>query len=191
MKLSLSDFPKCADSFYLPNGSGLRLTITTESDSDHGAPWKECDGHGPVSEWTTREKRPGERVLASDRHAKLFYDFAGAVEVAKRDGWDAPPYKTGTKDEQAVRAVEHDFEFLREYCAGMWEYIGVIVTLSDEDGNELGQESLWGVESRGDYWREVALELAQTLVDAQKKETSERSHWEARDTATIAKGGAS
>lgn len=188
MKLSLADLPRHADCVALPHG-GLRLNITTESDPDHGAPWKECDAHGPVSEWTTREKRAGERVLASDRRAKMFYDYAGAIALAKKDGWDAPPYKTGTKGEQAARAVDADFEFLREYCAGLWEYIGVIVTLTDEDGNELGRESLWGVESRGNYWREMALELAQGLIDAHEKETAERDHWEARDTMTA--GGAS
>ncbi len=184
MKLSLADLPTRSDSVALPHGCGLRLTLTTESDQCHGAPWKECDGHGPVSDWTTRDKRPGERVLARDRHAKMFYDFAAAIAEAKRDGWDAPPYKTGTKGEQAVRAVEADFEYLRKWCAGDWEYIGVIVTLSDDEGNELGKDSLWGVESLGDYWRTVALELAQGLLDAHEKETAERFHWEARDTVT-------
>ena len=61
---------------------GRTFKIIIERDEWYGAPWEECDGHGPVSEWTTRDKAPGERVLYADRRSKQFYDFATAVEWA-------------------------------------------------------------------------------------------------------------
>ena len=39
--------------------SQYTYTITIESDDMHGNPWEEHDGHGPVSEWTTRDRLPG------------------------------------------------------------------------------------------------------------------------------------
>jgi len=65
------------------------FTIRAEihHDSHTGAPWDEHDGHGPVSDWTTRAKRPGELVLHSDGQHKHYYDFAEACRIARRDGW--------------------------------------------------------------------------------------------------------
>lgn len=80
---------------------------------DHGAPWDEVDGYGVVSEWTTRDKRPGEFVLSKDRHSKRFYDFAATMQIAKRDGWGVAGKTFASKGEQAHAAVMADFEFLR------------------------------------------------------------------------------
>lgn len=63
------------------------------ADSDMGAPWEECDGHGIVSEWTKREKAPGEFILSDDGRKKRFYDFAESVKIARRDGWGYAPGK--------------------------------------------------------------------------------------------------
>ena len=98
---------------------------TTETRTHRGI--VEC-GHGPVSEWTTRAKQLGERVLVEDRRgAKRYYDFAEAVRIAKRDGWDAPPLGEGTKGQRAARAAEADFNRLRGWCNGDWEYVGIVV----------------------------------------------------------------
>lgn len=138
-----------------------RYQVKAELVRDHDTtpPWEREDGHGPVSEWTSRDKQPGERVLCSDRGNKRFYDFAGAVVIAKRDGWDSEPYGTGTRGQKAARAVERDFERLRRWCNDQWNYVGVVVTVSREKV-ELGSASLWGIESdAGDYLTETALEL--------------------------------
>lgn len=66
---------------------GYVVTATVVRDDDMGAPWENEDGHGPVSRWTSRPKRPGERVLNVDRGSYRYYDFAEAVKIAKRDGW--------------------------------------------------------------------------------------------------------
>ena len=65
---------------------GREYTWTVEYDCDIGAPWGKHDGHGPVTEWTTRPKGPGERVLAEDRGSYRYYDYAEACRIAKRDG---------------------------------------------------------------------------------------------------------
>jgi hypothetical protein len=123
-------------------------------------PWEDCDGHGIVSDWTTRDKKPGERVLATDRSLRRYYDYAETIKIALRDGWDAEPIKTGTKRQQAERAVNADFEYLRRWCNDAWQYVGVIV--KHEDSGE--SESIWGIESDStDYLAETAHELADEI----------------------------
>lgn len=85
------DIPSCTgrggwtDAVELKDGYSVRVHV--DYDQDMGAPWEEHDGHGPVSEWTTRDKLPGERVLATDRNHRRYYDFAEACKIARRDGW--------------------------------------------------------------------------------------------------------
>lgn len=136
-------------------------------DTDHGAPWDEHDGHGAVSKWTTRPKAPGERVLVSDRQSKRYYDFQGTIPIALRDQWGAP-IEGETPDQQAARAVEADFQFLKDWCEDRWRYVGVVVDLLDEDGHTTGYSSsgLWGVEDNSgrEYLIEVAREQADELL---------------------------
>jgi hypothetical protein len=143
---------------------GFDITATIERDDDSGPPWNECDGHGPVSEWTGRGKRPGERVLIEDRGSKRFYDYQEAIKIAKRDGWDAAPYG-GTRGEQAARAVEKDFEVLRAWCNDEWNWCGIRLSVS-RNGVMLDEcaASLCGIEmnypgSDNAYLTEVANDL--------------------------------
>lgn len=145
---------------------GLAFLVDIESDQDHSAPWEEEDGHGPVSDWTTRDKRPGEMVLNQTRGAKRFYDFAAAVKQAKAEGWNAAPYYPPgeeTKGQRAHKAATADFDRLKAWCDDRWQYVGVIVTCTDLPGQP--SASLWGIESdAGDYLDEVAEELAAEIV---------------------------
>lgn len=146
---------------------GFEVTARLEADDSCDTPWEREDGHGPVSEWTTRDKRPGERVLSSDRSSKRYYDVQEAIAIAKRDGWDAKPYG-GTKGAKAVRAVEADFERLRQWCADEWRYVGVVLTVS-KGGVTLNDHaaSVWGIEDNTtDYLVEVANELLDEAVEA-------------------------
>jgi hypothetical protein len=148
---------------------GLNFRVTIERDDDMGAPWDNSDGHGPVSGWTTRPARPGERVLCVDRNSKRYYDVSAAMELAKRDGWDSAPYgEPGeTEGQRAARAVTSDFEYLRRWCADLWFYVCVGVQVVDADGNEVSHPHaatngfLCGVESdSGEYIGEVVNQLA-------------------------------
>jgi hypothetical protein len=138
----------------LPGGQLAKIDVVP--DESMGLPWEEHDGHGIVSDWTRRAKAPGERILASDHGSFRYYDFAGSVKLARRDGWGARGDCPARQ--RAAFAVEEDFQRLKEWCDGIWEWVGVTVTVGDES------DSLWGVESDGDYWREVAADLINGLI---------------------------
>lgn len=158
--------------------NGVLLRVNIEHDDSHGTPWDECDGHGPVSDWTTRDKRAGERVLCSDRGLRRYYDAREANAIAKRDGWGlcdearaALARKLGrepTPGEIRAESVERDFDYLRRYCAGHWSYVGVIVTacgMADDETDEAAPTdyacALWGIESDArDYIAETVDDLA-------------------------------
>jgi hypothetical protein len=161
---------------------GFRIILNWHYDPDMGPPWKEHDGHGPVSDWTTRDKRPGERVLCSDRSSHRFYDYAAAIEEAKRDKWDAPPYKTGTKGEQAARAVERDFQYLRDWCNDKWHWAGYTIKIE----GQAYDESLWGIDSPSmDEFETEAIDGAKEWLD---RELIESHRAACADIATV-KGG--
>ncbi len=157
-----------------------KLTVTAEIvyDEDMGPPWKEHDGHGPVSDWERRKKRPGERILSGSRFdSRRLYDVEEATKIAKRDGWDSKPYKTGTEGQQAARAVEADFQRMRAWCNDEWTWVGVRLSVS-KGGIVLDEHaaSLWGIESDSndfgddnyDYLTEVANELLPEAVKVGK-----------------------
>jgi hypothetical protein len=150
--------------------NGRRFARRTERDDDHGAPWEECDGHGPVSEWTSRDKRPGEMTLCEDRGRRRYYDFREACKIARADGRDAPPYREGTKRQRAARAALADYEYLRRWCNDVWCYVGVIVAPVCPccgDVNESESQSVWGIESdSAEYLIEVSQELAEEIEPA-------------------------
>lgn len=159
------------DKVTLPDG--FTITLTSEYGPDSGTPWEREDGHGSVTDWVHREKKAGEILLCSDRSAKRFYDFAGAMVIAKRGHWgladDALAQLTRklghapTKGQLAEAAVLADFLYLEGWANDRWHYIGVVVTLRNPDGEEVETESLWGVEDSGTYYQEVAEELAEEL----------------------------
>lgn len=141
---------------------GLTFRFEVERDDHMRAPWEEDEGHGPVSKWTTRDKRPGEMIISEDGHHRRFYNFAAAVAIAKRDGWDAAPYG-GTRGERAARAAMADFKRLRDWCDDRWEWVYVKVTALDLPGEPW--TTLGGIESdAGDYFSEVAEQLADELI---------------------------
>jgi hypothetical protein len=152
------------------DANGQRYRVEYCFDTDHGEPWKESDGHGIVSEWTTRNKRPGERVLCADGHSRRYYDVEATLVRARRDSWgvNGGQQPGETARAYAARAVEADYEFLRAWCADEWCYIGVVVTLLDARGVKTRySESLWGVETRAEYHRTIPAELI-AEIDAQR-----------------------
>ena len=60
----------------------MNFAVYLEHDDDMAPPWKEHNFSGPVSDWTSRDKRPGELVLNEDRGCKQFYDYQEACRIA-------------------------------------------------------------------------------------------------------------
>lgn len=150
------------------NGTTYRVEFI--ADYDTGAPWEEHDGHGIVSDWENRDKKPGEVVIASDRGAKRFYDIAATTRIAKRDKWGVSDADTSkiTPAQITALAVRRDMERMRDWCNDVWHWCGVSVFPLTEDGYELRSktESLWGIESdAGEYFDEVISELIAQISD--------------------------
>lgn len=122
---------------------GRDFAVTIDRD-DIGEPWEWEDGHGPVSDWTMRDKAPGEMVLAEDRGFRRYYDFAEACVIARRDGWGSPNDAGMTARQKAAKAALADYEYLRAWCNDDWQYSVVTV----EDTVTGFYECLGGVE----YW---------------------------------------
>lgn len=167
---------------------GKTFKVEFPRDEFPGAPWKEEDGHGPVSDWRREPRwrdylpkaRGGEMILCREGGDYLTYDFCEAVKIARRDGWGFPGMteddrKTMRPGQIAHRAALADFDHLRRWCNDEWCYIGVVVTLLDEDGEDADEtESLWGIESDSeDYLETVAHELADEILARVREEENE------------------
>lgn len=156
---------------------GCRVRIEYYYDHDADPPWDMSDGHGPVRRAKRlhnehgSDKRPGERPLSQpDRNeAQYYYDWAAAIKLAKRDGWNAEPFDAPNRVE---RAVQSDFDFLSGWVNNDWCYVGVVCTVVDEDGdevrcpNEPHTDSCWGFETYKDYHLTAGRELADELAKA-------------------------
>jgi hypothetical protein len=104
---------------------GMRFKVGFERYDGYSEPWKEFDGHGEVSDWTRRDKRPGEIVLSSDHGSKRYYDVQATTAKAKRDGWGLTEEHKAELLSRLRRAVFgvrcEDGEFrVREQC-GPWK----------------------------------------------------------------------
>lgn len=149
--------------------------VEIERDESMGEPWKEHDGHGIITEWERRDKAPHERVLCEDHRSHRYYDVRESTELAKRDGWGCS-HSTVTdgkfhhghksKREAIACAVDQDFNRMRGWCNDEWSWVGVIVTMLDDDGKKTDvTDSLWGIESDStDYIDQTAQEMAESLA---------------------------
>jgi hypothetical protein len=156
---------------------GFTARATLHIDDDTSPPWKREDGHGEVSEWTRRDKKPGELVLNADHGNKRFYDYAAACRTALADGWGAEGgLKEGeTPRQHAARAAMQDYEVLRAWCADGWYYYGVAVTISRAGIALTGpyDHASWGIAGNypGDdnsYFSVVANEFLDAAVEQAK-----------------------
>lgn len=170
-------------------------------DDTTDTPWERADGYGPVTDWERRDKGAGERILHSDGGSKRFYDFTGAVKIARRDGWgisEADTAKlatrlgrTPTPGDVVAEAVERDYKWLKDWCDDKWHYIGYQVTITDPEGTELNYQdgSLWGIDSLSmEQFEEEEIEAIHAWLDARAvaavKESDEAHLMACRDIAT-------
>lgn len=148
--------------------NGLKFRYEIEPDTCHGPPWKEEGGHGPVSDWERRKKRPHEWILREDRGSYRYYDSKAALETALKDRW-GPKDPALTPRQNAAEAVRRDFEYLRGWCNGDWSYVGVRVILLDVDEEDTEEDAVrGGVHSDyvDDYLEELAEEILATVGDS-------------------------
>lgn len=152
---------------------GNKFKIELDRDEFMSEPWKENDGHGPVSDWTTRDKKAGEMVLNTAGGFKMFYDFQEAVKIARRDGRGCKEL-TGTEKpgEKAAKAALSDFNYLKDWCKDNWWYAWLRVVMIDSEGNEVEEysDSLGGIEDGysqefQEYWRQEAQSIAENLEE--------------------------
>jgi hypothetical protein len=189
---------------------GRKFEVKKFSDYDRAPPWDPDwdEGQGIVTYRRSRsDKKPGERLLAHDRGGdSYYYDFAATMQKAKEQGWGISGEdraklreKLGrepTEGEIRVAAVEANMQHLRGYIMEHWWWIGVSVRIIGPDGEPQGDDyehALWGVESEGDYWKEVAADLAGEILHERRKawraalkEARQRRYWEARGVMTVA-----
>ncbi len=200
---------------------GYHFKVEFPHDEDADRPWENSDGHGPVreAEWDRDygrpRKAPGERILNNSpcsRETIWAYDWAKACKLAKKDGWNAPPYDAPGRVQRAVQA---DFDFLAGWVNDQWSYCGVVVKLLDEELDEDGdgtgdyeevtdaphnvEDALWCVEDNGDYRSEVAFQCADNIIYsieqaisddlmaemAAAREVLEARYWASRDVETV------
>lgn len=157
---------------------GLTFRATVRYDEGMREPWKEHDGHGIVSDWVSRDKRARERVLKSDGQWKRYYDFAGSVAIALKDGWGG---EGRTKREKAADAVDRDYKRLKAWCDDEWYWVYVTVGLLDVEGHAVPgyHESLGGMESDDEEGiknaaEELAGDIAARVGDAVRVELQVR-----------------
>lgn len=146
---------------------GRTFRLRVERDEFMREPWKEHDGHGVVSGWETRAKRPHERILISDRRSCRFYDVRASMAIAVRDGWGCadPTHVHATRRSAAACAVDRDFEYLRAWCNDEWFWVSVIVKHGDETASISGLES-----SDRAYIDATARELAEEIIARDSKD---------------------
>jgi len=158
---------------------GHTFLVEHERDDQSGPPWTESDGHGIVTDWTRNtdeyDAEPARYwVLTRDRWEARYYDVDATREKATKEGWGLSPDREaelivtlGRQPEPAdiiARAVELDYQYLRDWANDEWYWIGVIVKHRDFRGHT---ESVWGLQSSDDpYLRETAIELADQVLDA-------------------------
>lgn len=155
------------------------------------------DSHGPVRYTRmhhiegSSDKRPGERPLNQpDRHEyQYYYDWQSACKMARKDSWNAEPFDAPNR---ILRAVQADFDFLRGYLSGAWQYVGIELRRIDANGETLDETSCYGFEMLNDYHIESAYAMADELIANYKRkfskqmaEAKERKYWASRDVETV------
>ena len=121
---------------------GHKFTVNFPLDEIVGKPWEDGDVQGIVDFQVSRPKKPGERVLFSDRrHYKTFFDWQGTVKKAREQGWGIDLHRLSawaarigrqpTKRMIAEAAAEDNFKWMRRWMREEWEYVGIQISTKD------------------------------------------------------------
>lgn len=140
-------------------------TIEREQDTDYN-PLEDEDGHGVVSDWTSRRKYPSEVIIADDHGTRRYYDIQASIaNFTKFGGFTATDGKT--LKQVVAEAVERDKDFLERWFSDkVWcDIIRVKVTFK---GFTLECDScLGGVysDSPDSYIAEIADDLVYSIQE--------------------------
>lgn len=150
--------------------NGRRYKVAFPHDDSGDTPW-DRQSFGVVSDYkhhafgqgTKPPKKPGEMILYWDRGTYRTFDFAETCRQYRNEGC--------TRKEAAESAMA-DFKLFKGWCEDRWTYVGVVVTLLDDDDEKTDKSaSLWGIESDADdYLETTAYELA-----------DDAAHWEVEE----------
>lgn len=162
--------------------NGRQYIAYTAYDDSAELPWdNDCQLDNVVSDWCycrygRPTKAPYERIINSDRGAYLAFDTRRYMAIAKEHGCTR---------QQAHEQCLAAFERCRRFVDDQWHYIGVIVECLDEEGEVIGEDSIWGIESDcKEYISETIRDLIEDIGYSLDREHKERSHWEKRGTIT-------
>lgn len=150
------------------NINGYEFKIVNQQDDDM-PPWEFCDNEADLlSDWTRRDKKPGELVLNTDGTFKRFFDYQTACKYALKNQWgsrDSLP--TDTKKQIASKAALNLFNYWRSWCDDEWAYRYIEITLIDPDTNQETDliESCGGIEDLNNYDQDWINENAAVLIE--------------------------
>lgn len=153
------------------------LNVTWYPDYLAGPPWREGGTLGSVTDWTTRAKGPGERVLAVDNRSRRLYDWSGAVRAGRAEG---------VSGEVAARQAGAEYERMRAWCDNEWFYVGYVASIDgDEDHPALcGCGALWGIDGDEKYRASLVEELRVAAEEWFARESLEEADAAARGIVT-------
>ena len=153
--------------------NGYNFIIVNELDDDI-APWGYCDNEADlITDWTRRDKKPGEMVLCKDHGHSRFFDYQKACKFALKEQWgsrDSLP--TDTKKQIASKAALNLFNYWRSWFYDEWTYRYVEITLINPDTNQETDfiESCGGIEDLNDYDQDWIKENAAVLIESFKNQ---------------------
>lgn len=192
--------------------AGRSFIVSLYPDDSGDTPNEREDGHGGVRQISDSESMArGEVFLAhgNDRGYRWVYDFGAALVQASREKWGLSADdlarltsdlgKKPTRGQIRASTVRADMKYLRGFYSSDWCYVGVAVQIIGAGGEPEGDEfhnAVWGVESCGDYWREVARDIAGEILNTRRegwraalKEARCVRYWASRDVRTVQGGG--
>jgi hypothetical protein len=147
---------------YSIESSGIQFDVKIVRD-EYAHPFENDidDIQGLVSDWTSRDKKPGEMLLCESRRENRFFDYAKAVALAKSENWGRP-LEGETRNQRAARVALALFERLRGWYLDEWHYVGIVVECATDHAYS---DSLWGLESDcTDYIKEGEADLIAGLL---------------------------
>ena len=188
--------------------AGRSFIVALYPDDFEDTPNEREDGHGGVRQISDSESMArGEVFLAygSNRGYRWVYDFGAALVQASREKWGLSSDdlakltrilgKSPTRGQINAASVRADMKYLSGFYSSDWCYVGVCVRIVGADGEPEGDEfenAIWGVESCGNYWSEVAKGIAGDILSSRSKawraaltERRRVRYWASRDVVTV------